>query len=110
MPSGVSICCGSQTRKPLLFQLGKPGSVWVTPDGTTVLPGHGPELPDAPSAARYYLAHRKERLEQVRTALELLGPHTSPRQVVEHVYTDVDEVLWAAAELSVRAQLEYLRG
>jgi glyoxylase-like metal-dependent hydrolase (beta-lactamase superfamily II) len=79
-------------------------------DGTTVLPGHGPELPDAPSAARYYLAHREERLEQVRTALELLGPHASPRQVVEHVYTDVDEVLWAAAELSVRAQLEYLRG
>ena len=34
----------------------------------------------------------------------------SPRQVVEHVYADVDEVLWAAAELSVRAQLEYLRG
>ena len=79
-------------------------------DGTTVLPGHGPELPDAPSAARHYLAHREERLEQVRTALELLGPHASPRQVVEHVYTDVDEVLWAAAELSVRAQLEYLRG
>ena len=46
----------------------------------------------------------------MRTALELLGPHASPRQVVEHVYTDVDEVLWAAAELSVRAQLEYLRG
>ena len=44
-------------------------------DGTTVLPGHGPELPDAPSAARYYLAHREERLEQVRTALKLLGPH-----------------------------------
>jgi hypothetical protein len=26
------------------------------------------------------------------------------------VYADVDEVLWGAAELSVRAQLEYLRG
>jgi hypothetical protein len=29
--------------------------------------------------------------------------------VVEHVYTDVDEKLWDAAEKSVRAQLDYLR-
>ena len=33
-----------------------------------------------------------------------------PRQVVEIVYADVDPVLWGAAELSVRAQLDYLRG
>ena len=78
-------------------------------DGTTVLPGHGPELPDAPGAARHYLAHREERLDQVRTALGVLGPAATARQVVEHVYTDVDEVLWAAAERSVRAQLDYLR-
>ena len=78
-------------------------------DGTAVLPGHGPELPDAPAAARHYLAHREERLEQVREALRTLGPEATPRQVVEHVYADVDEVLWGAAELSVRAQLEYLR-
>ena len=32
-----------------------------------------------------------------------------PRRVVEVVYADVDPVLWPAAELSVRAQLEYLR-
>ena len=31
-----------------------------------------------------------------------------PRRVVEIVYQDVDPVLWGAAELSVRAQLEYL--
>jgi glyoxylase-like metal-dependent hydrolase (beta-lactamase superfamily II) len=79
-------------------------------DGTTVLPGHGPELPDAPTAARQYLAHREERLHQVRTALTVLGPDATARQVVEHVYADVDEVLWGAAELSVRAQLDYLRG
>ena len=34
----------------------------------------------------------------------------SPRRVVEIVYADVDPVLWGAAELSVRAQLAYLRG
>jgi hypothetical protein len=29
--------------------------------------------------------------------------------VVERVYAEVDRALWPAAELSVRAQLEYLR-
>jgi glyoxylase-like metal-dependent hydrolase (beta-lactamase superfamily II) len=79
------------------------------PDGTAVLPGHGPELPDAPAAARHYLAHREERLDQVRSALRALGPEASARQVVERVYADVDEALWGAAEASVRAQLAYLR-
>lgn len=78
-------------------------------DGTTVLPGHGPELGDAPVAARTYLAHREQRLEQVRDALARLGPDATPRQVVEVVYADVDQVLWDAAERSVRAQLDYLR-
>lgn len=80
------------------------------PPGTVVLPGHGPELPDAGDAARAYLAHREERLDQIRAALAELGPDATPRQVVERVYADVDQVLWPAAELSVRAQLEYLRG
>jgi glyoxylase-like metal-dependent hydrolase (beta-lactamase superfamily II) len=79
------------------------------PDGTAVLPGHGPELPDAPAAARHYLAHREERLDQVRSALRALGPEASARQVVERVYADVDKALWWAAEASVRAQLAYLR-
>jgi glyoxylase-like metal-dependent hydrolase (beta-lactamase superfamily II) len=78
--------------------------------GTTVLPGHGPELPDAPAIADAYLAHREQRLDQVRAALEVLGPDATARQVVEAVYVDVDKVLWGAAELSVRAQLDYLRG
>jgi glyoxylase-like metal-dependent hydrolase (beta-lactamase superfamily II) len=76
----------------------------------TVLPGHGPELADLAAVADTYLAHRQERLAQVRAALAELGPEPTPRQVVEHVYADVPRVLWPAAELSVRAQLAYLRG
>ena len=79
------------------------------PDGIAVLPGHGPELADAGVVAREYLAHREQRLAQVRAALEQLGPDATPRQVVEVVYADVDPVLWGAAEFSVRAQLDYLR-
>jgi glyoxylase-like metal-dependent hydrolase (beta-lactamase superfamily II) len=80
---------------------------------TQVWPGHGPVIPDALAALDFYLAHRTERLAQVREALASLeaGPDPAglPRRVVERVYADVDPVLWGAAELSVRAQMEYLR-
>jgi glyoxylase-like metal-dependent hydrolase (beta-lactamase superfamily II) len=79
------------------------------PAGTLALPGHGPELPDVAATAREYLAHREERLDQVRAALRELGPDATPRQVVEVVYRDVDQSLWGPAEWSVRAQLDYLR-
>jgi glyoxylase-like metal-dependent hydrolase (beta-lactamase superfamily II) len=79
------------------------------PAGTVGLPGHGPELLDLPATAREYLSHREQRLDQVRSALETLGADATPRQVVEVVYADVDRALWAPAELSVQAQLDYLR-
>ncbi|OIJ89751.1 MBL fold metallo-hydrolase [Streptomyces colonosanans] len=72
----------------------------------TVLPGHGPVLEDAQGAMEYYLAHRAHRLAQVETAVE--NGHSTPDEVVAHVYAEVDRSLWPAAELSVRAQLEYL--
>ena len=75
----------------------------------SVLPGHGPELPDAGAAADAYLEHRRQRLDQVRSALDRLGPDASARAVVEDVYRDVDRSVWWAAELSVQAQLAYLR-
>ncbi|MGH3363384.1 MAG: MBL fold metallo-hydrolase [Nocardioidaceae bacterium] len=75
-----------------------------------VWPGHGPVIGDALAVLDYYLAHRKERLEQVREALRDLDPSREDlaRAVVEKVYADVDPVLWGAAELSVRAQIAYL--
>ena len=76
----------------------------------TVLPGHGPNLADLEAVADGYLLHRQERLEQVRSALSELGGDATARQVVEHVYVDVDEKLWDAAEWSVQAQIDYLRG
>jgi glyoxylase-like metal-dependent hydrolase (beta-lactamase superfamily II) len=73
------------------------------------LPGHGPELPSVGEVATAYLAHRRERLDQIRAALAALGRDASPQAVVAYVYADVDRVLWPAAEQSVRAQLAYLR-
>jgi glyoxylase-like metal-dependent hydrolase (beta-lactamase superfamily II) len=80
----------------------------------TVWPGHGPVIEQALPVLEHYRAHRRERLDQVREALRALRAEgtaydeSMPRRVVEVVYTDVDEILWPAAELSVRAQLAYL--
>jgi len=72
----------------------------------TVLPGHGPVRSDAGGLAAEYLAHRAQRLDQVRAAVA--AGAATPEDVVGVVYADVDPVLWPAAELSVRAQLDYL--
>jgi glyoxylase-like metal-dependent hydrolase (beta-lactamase superfamily II) len=76
-------------------------------DGVSALPGHGPALADCAAAARFYLAHRRARLDQVRRAVAE-GAETAD-QVVAAVYADVDRALWPAAGWSVRAQLAYLR-
>jgi glyoxylase-like metal-dependent hydrolase (beta-lactamase superfamily II) len=82
---------------------------------TSIWPGHGPVIHDALVTIEAYLAHRQERLGQVREALSAIAGEGAPppegdltRAVVERVYADVDPVLWGAAELSVRAQLAYL--
>jgi glyoxylase-like metal-dependent hydrolase (beta-lactamase superfamily II) len=73
-----------------------------------LLPGHGPMLADPIATLDYYLAHRAERLEQVRSAVAA-GAKT-PAEIVAMIYTDVDPSVWPAAEWSVRAQLDYLAG
>jgi glyoxylase-like metal-dependent hydrolase (beta-lactamase superfamily II) len=74
---------------------------------TTVLPGHGPVLADALAVVDFYLEHRAQRLDQVRAALA--AGDTTAEAVVARVYADVDPSIRFAAEMSVRAQLEYLR-
>ncbi|GAA5076436.1 glyoxylase-like metal-dependent hydrolase (beta-lactamase superfamily II) [Thermocatellispora tengchongensis] len=73
-----------------------------------LLPGHGQVLPDPTGALDGYIAHRRQRLDQIRAA-RAAGART-PAEIVEIVYADVDRSLWPAAEMSVRAQLAYLDG
>jgi glyoxylase-like metal-dependent hydrolase (beta-lactamase superfamily II) len=80
----------------------------ATHDLDVLLPGHGPVLNDPIAVLDYYLSHRQERLEQVRAALA--DGAVDAKDVVRRVYADVDQVLWPAAERSVRAQLDYLAG
>lgn len=70
-------------------------------------PGHGPALTEDPTAVLdFYLEHRAFREAQVVAVLS--GGPATPRQIVEVVYAEVAEFLWAAAELSTRAALDRL--
>ena len=83
----------------------------------TILSGHGPLVTDPLAVVGFYLDHRAERLEQVRVAAADLTSQGSTELaeedlaalIVEQVYADVPRVVWPAALLSVRSQLEYLR-
>jgi glyoxylase-like metal-dependent hydrolase (beta-lactamase superfamily II) len=75
---------------------------------SVMLPGHGGVLDQPLAAIDHYLTHRQARLAQVEAALAA-GDQTAA-EVVRRVYADVDPELWPVAELSVLAQLEYLRG
>lgn len=75
---------------------------------SVLLPGHGPLLDDPAGVLDYYIAHRKERLDQIRAALAA-GART-PAEIVDIVYADADPAVRGAAEWSVRAQLDYLNG
>ncbi|HEU5037867.1 MAG TPA: MBL fold metallo-hydrolase [Nocardioides sp.] len=102
---------------PYFDSIARMRALAATGDVRTLWPAHGPVLDDALGVLDFYLAHRRERLAQVEAALRELAVPVSPelaedpalpRRVVEVVYADVDESLWGAAELSVRAQLAYL--
>lgn len=75
----------------------------------TVLPAHGPMLPSLAAVARAYREHRLERLDQIRAALDRLGANAGVTDVADAVYADVEPHLRRAVEMSVAAQLHYLR-
>jgi glyoxylase-like metal-dependent hydrolase (beta-lactamase superfamily II) len=73
-------------------------------------PAHGEPFDDPPAAIARYVAHRKQRLERVREALEAARPiGVSARQITRAVYgPDLDDGLRAAAELATLAYLNWL--
>jgi glyoxylase-like metal-dependent hydrolase (beta-lactamase superfamily II) len=71
-----------------------------------LLPGHGPLLADPARVLDFYIAHRRERLGEIRAALAA-GDRTG-EEIVTRVYANVDRSVWPFARWSVRAQLDYL--
>lgn len=71
-----------------------------------LLPGHGDEIGDPEKVIDWYLAHRLQRHEEVRAAIES-GCGTIG-EVVEVVYAEVDQSLHSLAGRSVTAHVELL--
>lgn len=71
-----------------------------------LLPGHGPVLHEPAAVLDGYLAHRRARLAEVEEVVR--GGVTDAPAIVAIVYADVPREVWPAAELTVRAQLDYL--
>jgi glyoxylase-like metal-dependent hydrolase (beta-lactamase superfamily II) len=73
-----------------------------------LLPGHGPALDQPADLLAGYREHRLQRLALVREAWE--SGITDLDELLDAAYPEVGpEVRWAA-QLSLRAQVEYLRG
>jgi len=77
----------------------------ATPD-TVLLPGHGEVGGSVREAVDRTLAHRVDRLEQVRRAVG--AGATTADEVVAKVYAGLDAGLLPAALATVQAQLAYL--
>jgi glyoxylase-like metal-dependent hydrolase (beta-lactamase superfamily II) len=71
-----------------------------------IYPAHGPMIADAPAKLREYIAHRNARETQILAALA--HGDADVKTIVKRVYTDVPEVLHAAAGHSVAAHLRKL--
>lgn len=69
-------------------------------------PGHGDSMDNPESVIDWYLAHRKQRHEQIYRAVVAGAKNVT--ELVETVYHDVDKSLYPLAAQSVRAHLVLL--
>ena len=69
-------------------------------------PGHGDEMTEPDAVIDWYVAHRRQRHEQVYQAI--VGGRHSAEDIVEFVYADVDSSLHPLAARSVAAHLNLL--
>jgi glyoxylase-like metal-dependent hydrolase (beta-lactamase superfamily II) len=69
-------------------------------------PGHGEEIDDPDVVIDWYIAHRRQRHEEIFTAIAA-GASTVD-EIVETVYVDVDSALYPLAARSVEAHLGLL--
>jgi glyoxylase-like metal-dependent hydrolase (beta-lactamase superfamily II) len=69
----------------------------------TLLPAHGPAIPDGHGKLREYLSHRKLRESKVAAALR--DEPRSLAELVAEAYSDTPRMLWGLAERSLLAHL-----
>jgi glyoxylase-like metal-dependent hydrolase (beta-lactamase superfamily II) len=76
-------------------------------DAQRLLPAHGPQIDDPRAVLQGYLAHRRQREEQVIAALR--AGRTTVEAIAESIYDGLAAALVPAARENVRAHLEKLR-
>lgn len=103
---GTTVIAGDGSLADYLATLDRLRALADEQQLSTLLPGHGPLLADPAGVLDFYIAHRRERLAEIRAALAA-GDRTG-EQIVARVYSDVDRSLRPFARWSVRAQLDYL--
>lgn len=72
-----------------------------------LLPAHGPVLPHADAVLSFYVAHRHQRSEQVRAALDRLGAAT-PLELAPVVYPDLAPPMWPVGAAQILTHLRWL--
>jgi glyoxylase-like metal-dependent hydrolase (beta-lactamase superfamily II) len=72
----------------------------------TLLPAHGPSIPDGPAKLREYLAHR--RMREARVLGSLSDQPATLTALLPTAYGDTPQMLWPLAERSLLAHLAKL--
>jgi len=73
---------------------------------SVLLGGHGPAVATPYQKIDEYISHRLEREQNILAAVR--AGATTPKEIVERVYTDVSPKAYAMAERAVLAHLEKL--
>ena len=77
------------------------------PGLSVLLGGHGPAVATPYQKIDEYISHRLEREQNILEAVR--AGATTPKEIVQKVYTDVSPKAYALAERAVLAHLEKLR-
>lgn len=76
------------------------------PKLSVLFPAHGPAIGAAREKIEEYIEHRTMREDKILAAIK--AGASSPHEIVEAAYTDVNPALWGLAERSTVAHLEKL--
>lgn len=72
-----------------------------------LLPAHGPVLPHPEAVLSFYVAHRHQRSDQVRAALDAAGRAT-PLELAPWVYPELDPRMFPVAAAQILTHLKWL--
>lgn len=75
-------------------------------DPKRILPGHGPEITDAPAKIKEYIRHREEREAMIVSALD--SGASSLKDILNTAYADTPKEMLPYAEMSLEAHLTKL--